>query len=152
MKKILALMVCILMLISVGACATNKGNVPNNNNGNVVDKAEDKVEENVKENTNNTNNTGNNATTTNGEEQTLKGTAKGYGGDVNVTVKIKGNDITSVEAVGEKETKGVGSNAIDQLPKKIEDADSTNVDAVSGATVTSNAIKEAVNKALETKK
>lgn len=144
MKKILALMVCVLMLISVVACATDKGNVPNNNNGNVVDKAEDKVEENVKENTNNTNNTG--------EEQTLTGTAKGYGGDVNVTVKIKGNDITSVEAVGEKETQGVGSNAIDQLPDKIEDADSTNVDAVSGATVTSNAIKEAVNKALETKK
>lgn len=152
MKKILALMVCVLMLFSVVACATDKGNVSDNNKGNVVDKAEDKVEEKVKENTNNTNNTGNNATATNGEEQTLTGTAKGYGGDVNVTVKIKGNDITSVEAVGEKETQGVGSNAIDQLPDKIEEADSTDVDVVSGATVTSNAIKEAVNKALDTKK
>lgn len=149
MKKILAIMVCVLMLFSVVGCTTDKDNVPDNNNGNVVDKAEDEVEDKVNENTNNT---GNNAATTDGEEQTLNGTAKGYGGDVNVTVKVKGNDITSVEVIGEKETQGVGSNAIDQLPDKIEDADSTDVDAVSGATVTSNAIKEAVNKALDTKK
>ncbi len=87
-----------------------------------------------------------------GEEQTLTGTAKGYGGDVEVTVKVKDNKIVSVEAKGDKETAGVGSKAIDELPKKIVDADSTNVDNVSGATVTSKAIKDAVDQALKGKK
>lgn len=153
MKK-LALIVCVLMLFSVVACARDNGKVGDNTkNGNVVDKAEDKAEDIIENNKNVNNGTGTNkGTVTTGEEQTLKGTAKGYGGDVNVTVKVKGNDITSVEAVGDKETKGVGSNAIDQLPDKIEDADSTDVEGVSGATVTSNAIKEAVNKALDTRK
>ncbi len=86
-----------------------------------------------------------------GTEQ-LEGTAQGYGGEVKVTVMVNGDDIVSVEAMGEKETQGVGTNAIEQLPDKIEEADSTDVEAVSGATVTSNAIKEAVNKALETRK
>lgn len=83
------------------------------------------------------------------EGVTLEGSAQGYGGEVAVTVVKNGDDITSVEAVGEDETEGVGSKAIEQLPGAIEEADSTDVDVVSGATVTSNAIIEAVNKALE---
>ncbi len=82
------------------------------------------------------------------ETKTLTGTAKGFGGDVTVTVTVNGNDITDVKAVGDSETQGVGSNAIDQLPQLIIDADSTDVDGVTGATMTSNAIKEAVNNAL----
>jgi uncharacterized protein with FMN-binding domain len=84
-------------------------------------------------------------------EGALTGTAKGFGGDVTVTVVVDGDDIVSVEAVGGSETNGIGSNAIDQLPAKIVEADSTEVDGVSGATVTSNAIKEAVNAALASK-
>jgi fumarate reductase flavoprotein subunit len=41
----------------------------------------------------------------------------------------------------------VGSRAIDQLPAKIVEANSTKVDGISGATVTSNAIKRAVKEA-----
>nr|WP_300093985.1 FMN-binding protein [Sedimentibacter sp.] len=78
----------------------------------------------------------------------LTGTAKGFGGDVTVTVTVDGDDILTVEAVGADETPGIGSNAIEQLPAKIVEADSTEVDGVSGATYTSNAIKEAVNAAL----
>lgn len=83
-----------------------------------------------------------------GETKTLTGTAKGFGGDVTVTVTVNGKDITKVEAVGESETQGIGSNAIEQLPALIEKADSTEVDGITGATVTSNAVKEAVNNAL----
>ncbi len=82
------------------------------------------------------------------ETKTLTGTAEGFGGDVTVTVTVTGDDITAVEAVGDSETQGVGSNAIEQLPALIVEADSTDVDGVSGATVTSDAIKEAVNNAL----
>lgn len=81
-------------------------------------------------------------------EGALTGTAKGFGGDVTVTVTVDGDDILTVEAVGADETPGIGSNAIEQLPAKIVEADSTEVDGVSGATYTSNAIKEAVNAAL----
>lgn len=92
--------------------------------------------------------TGTGGTTT----KSLTGTAKGYGGDVVATVKVNGKDIVSVDIVGDKETKDVGTKAIQQLPAKIVAADSTKVDAVSGATVTSNAIKEAVDKALANNK
>jgi len=86
-----------------------------------------------------------------GEAKTLTGTAKGFGGDITVTVTVIGDDITDVKAVGDDETKGVGSNAIDQLPALIVQADSTEVDDVSGATISSNAIKAAVKAALATK-
>ena len=85
------------------------------------------------------------------ESQTLTGTAEGFGGDVTVTLVVNGDDIVSVEAVGEGETPGIGSMAIDELPAKIVEADSTEVDGVSGATYTSDAIKAAVQSALETK-
>lgn len=81
-------------------------------------------------------------------EGALTGTAKGFGGDVTVTVTVDGDDILTVEAVGADETPGIGSNAIEQLPAKIVEADSTEVEVVSGATYTSNAIIEAVNAAL----
>lgn len=82
------------------------------------------------------------------ETKTLTGTAKGFGGDVTVTVTVTGDDITDVKAVGDGETPGIGSLAIEQLPGLIVEADSTDVDSVSGATYTSNAIKEAVDSAL----
>ncbi len=141
MKKI-ALIVCALMIISMVACTTNDKNLnDNSNNGNKVgDKIEDAVD----------NNNGANADNNDrADEKTLTGSAEGYGGEVKVTVKVNGDDIVSVEAVGKDETQGVGSRAIDELPDKIAEADSTDVDSVSGATKTSEAIKQAVNKALE---
>lgn len=85
------------------------------------------------------------------EAKTLTGTAQGFGGDVTVTVTVNGDDITDIKAVGDSETDGIGSNAIEQLPQAIVEANSTDVDGVSGATMTSNAIKEAVNDALSQK-
>ena len=46
-------------------------------------------------------------------------TAQGFGGDVTVTVEVSENEIVSVEAVGEGETAGIGSNAIEMLPTKL---------------------------------
>ena len=76
------------------------------------------------------------------------GEAQGYGGTLKVTVTLNENDITSVKITEHHETTGVGTRAIDELPAAIEKADSIDVDSVSGATVTSNAIKEAVSQAL----
>jgi uncharacterized protein with FMN-binding domain len=88
------------------------------------------------------------ATNLTSQGETLTATAKGFGGDVTVTLIVDGDDIVSVTAVGDSETQGIGSNAIEQLPALIADADSADVDGVSGATITSNAIKTAVNAAM----
>ena len=81
-------------------------------------------------------------------KETLTGTAEGFGGEVSVTVVREGGKIVSVEVKGDGETPGIGTNAIDQLPEKIVAANSADVDVVAGATVTSNAIIEAVKNAL----
>ena len=79
---------------------------------------------------------------------TYTGTAQGFGGDVTATVTLSETEITDIQVVGDQETDGLGSVAIEQLPPKMLEAQSPNVDAMSGATVTSNAIIEAVTAAL----
>ena len=76
------------------------------------------------------------------------GTAQGYGGPLTVSVTMNGTDITAVEVTSHQETEGVGTRAIDVLPDMIVRADSVSVDSVSGATVTSEAIKAAVSQAI----
>lgn len=76
------------------------------------------------------------------------GTAQGYGGPLTVSVTMNGTDITSVEVTSHQETEGVGTRAIDVLPDMIVREDSVSVDSVSGATVTSEAIKAAVSQAV----
>lgn len=148
MKK-LALMLCVFMIFSLGACADNNGNA--DNDADITDEVTDGDGDIVDEGavTDNDKTGDKDITNGNGKNQTLTGKAQGYGGEVSVTVEVNGDDIVSVKAVGDKETQGVGSNAMDQLPARIEEADSTDVDVVSGATVTSNAIKEAVDQALK---
>lgn len=89
-----------------------------------------------------------NPTTGTKGEVVMTKTAKGYGGDVSVTVTFNDGVITKVEAVGDKETAGVGSQAIEQLPNAIVKANGIQIDSVSGATVTSSAIKSAVEQAI----
>ena len=55
---------------------------------------------------------------------------------------------TSCTAEGKDETQGVGSEAIAKMPGEIAESGSIAVDGVSGATVTSTAIKEAAAAAL----
>jgi fumarate reductase flavoprotein subunit len=75
--------------------------------------------------------------------------AKGFGGDVTVTVTLKDGAISDLVAEGPNETAGIGSKAIEELPKLIIKANSADVDGISGATITSNAIKTAVRAALK---
>ena len=75
--------------------------------------------------------------------------ANGFGGMVDVTVTIgdKGG-ITDVTAVGPDETPDVGGAAIPILVSQILQRQSADVDVVSGATYTSNAVREAAAAAL----
>ena len=76
------------------------------------------------------------------------GQAQGYGGVLRVSVEMDGADITRVTVQEHHETEGVGTRAIEALPDQIVQADSVEVDDVSGATRTSQAIKEAVRQAI----
>ena len=76
-------------------------------------------------------------------------TAAGYGGDIKVTVHF-GEDgkIESIDT-DHTESEGVGADAIPELEKAVIEANGTEgVDNVSGATVTSEAFKAAVDDAI----
>lgn len=77
-----------------------------------------------------------------------EGTANGFGGEVTVTIEVSDSAIVSVEAKGDNETPGVGSNAIDLLPESILKAQSLAVDTVAGCTVSSEAVLAAAEAAL----
>lgn len=82
---------------------------------------------------------------------TYEAEAQGMNGMVKVAVTVDAEKITAVEVLEHKETAGVSDPAIEQVPAAIVDAQGTeNVEVVSGATITSNAIIAAVNDALTT--
>ncbi len=75
------------------------------------------------------------------------GTAKGFGGDVTVTITLTDGVITEVVAQGDGETSGIGSKAIDNLPAVWVEKNSI-FDIASSATITSTAMQEAAAAAL----
>lgn len=80
---------------------------------------------------------------------TLTGTAPGRNGDITVEIIADQEQIYRVKVLDHQETEGIGSEAVKQLPAAIFQAqDLREVDAVSGATISSTAIKEAVVNAL----
>ena len=76
------------------------------------------------------------------------GSAMGFGGEVTVTLTLSDGKITACTATGDKETTGVGSVVIDTFPAIVAESGSIAVDAVSGATFSSNAFAEAAAAAL----
>ena len=79
---------------------------------------------------------------------TYAATAKGFGGDVTVTLSIQDGELIDVTAEGASETDGVGSRAIELMPGAMLAGNTVETDGVSGATVTSTAILEAAKAAL----
>lgn len=76
-------------------------------------------------------------------------TASGRNGDFEVTVVIKNGNIENIYVGENEETPDKGGKVIEQLPEKMKTAQSYNVDAISGATVTSKGLKDAVARCLE---
>ena len=66
-----------------------------------------------------------------------------------VRVTYQNNTIENVEVMENHETEGIGAVAIKELPGKIVAANSTDIDAVSGASTTTRALEEAVEKAIK---
>ena len=76
-----------------------------------------------------------------------EGTATGYGGPLTVRITIKGGKLTDIKVVSHTETPEYFSRA-SAVIGKILNSGNVNVDSVSGATISSNAIKKAVADAL----
>jgi len=76
-----------------------------------------------------------------------EGTATGYGGPLTVRITVKGGKLTDIKVVSQTETPEYFNRA-KAVIGKILSSGNVNVDSVSGATISSNAIKKAVADAL----
>lgn len=76
------------------------------------------------------------------------GSAKGYGGTIEVTVEVDESRILSVKAEGKDETESVGQAALKKLETQIVESNGTAVEAISGATYSSQGFFEAMEDAL----
>ena len=83
------------------------------------------------------------------KEGEYKAVATGVDGDVEVIVKLGKDKIESVEIGEENETSGICEAVYETIPKAIVDNQSLAIDNVSGATITSAAVKTAAAKAIE---
>jgi fumarate reductase flavoprotein subunit len=111
MKRLLAIIMCIFLLISVVGCST-----PTNNSEGLAYTAGTYIG--VSEN--------------------------GKNGPVKVEVKFGEDKIESVKVIEHKETAGLTDSAIERIPNEIVEYQSLNIDSISGATITCDAILEAV--------
>lgn len=80
---------------------------------------------------------------------TYSASAYGYDGDVEVTITIENDIITSISAQSYESDLWYFESAQGSVISQILSSQSTNVDACSGATYSSNAIMSAVQKALD---
>ena len=79
---------------------------------------------------------------------TYEGIGDGYLGKICVRVTVSSRFITDIEIIDHQETQGLGSVAIEELVNTVLDANSTDVDGISGASVSSSAFLSAVEDAL----
>ncbi len=87
----------------------------------------------------------------------IKTSSPGYGGDITVIVGIKDGKVEGVSITDMDETPGLGARASEESfisqykgksGKLAVSKDGGKIEAISGATITSRAVTEAVNKAL----
>lgn len=77
------------------------------------------------------------------------GTGLGHGGELKVDLSVFDNRIGQVKIIESHETPNVGDNAVKIIPEEIVKQQTLNVDAVTGATLTSKAIINATEDAIQ---
>ena len=83
------------------------------------------------------------------KDGTYTETAKGKKGDFDVTVIISDGKISDIQIGDNEETPDLGGKAIAELPAEMIKGQTYEADAISGATITSNGMKDAVARCLE---
>lgn len=84
-----------------------------------------------------------------GDHQYIGVSSAGIGGKTVVRVTYENGTIEQVEVLSNFESEDVGQKAIEELPDQMVAKNTYEVDAVSGASASSRAIKEAVKNAIE---
>jgi len=83
-----------------------------------------------------------------GDGEILEGIGQGFRGPIAVQVRLNGSGITDIEIVDSVEDRFVGGTAIEELLDLVIMYNSTDIDAVSGATESSEGFLEAVRNAI----
>lgn len=83
------------------------------------------------------------------KDGTYKATAKGHNGDITVEVVVKDGFIDSIKAVESKETEMIFKGVENEMIPAMIYNQTSDVDMVTGATVSSRAVRSAVKKALK---
>ncbi len=83
-----------------------------------------------------------------GENQYIGTDPNGIGGKIVVRVTYADGTIQDVEVLEQNETPEFGGAALEELPGKVVEANSTDIDGVTGATITSKAFFAAVQNAI----
>ncbi|GBU29481.1 hypothetical protein R84B8_03048 [Treponema sp. R8-4-B8] len=83
-----------------------------------------------------------------GDGEILEGVGQGFRGPISVQVRLNDGSITEIEIVDSAEDRFVGGAAMEELLDLVIMYNSTDIDAVSGATETSEGFLEAVRNAI----
>ena len=83
------------------------------------------------------------------KDGTWTGEGQGRNGAIVVELTAAGGKITAVKVVKHSETPGISDAALARVPGEIVQAQTTGIDTVSGATLTTNGIKAAVAAAIK---
>ena len=80
---------------------------------------------------------------------TYTGKTVGHNAEITIEVTIKNGSVSNAQIISQKESPGVGLPAAEQIVRAfVEQGNTTGIDVVSGATITSRAVLSALNKAL----
>ncbi len=79
---------------------------------------------------------------------TVEAAATGFGGELKISVEFSDNKIEAINVGENEETPTVGGAALEQLVAQALEKQSAEIDGVAGATITSDAFKDALNKAI----
>ncbi len=79
---------------------------------------------------------------------TFEGEGSGYGGKIKVEVTIRDEEIVEIKIINHHETMGIGDAAFDRVPNRIIEKQDTDVETVTGATMSSRGVIEGVEDAL----
>lgn len=83
------------------------------------------------------------------KDGTYTTTATGYGGNFEIETMIKDDKIQDIVVKEHNETPSIGGVALEQMIDKMKNENSYDVDTISGATKSSQGIKDAVAQAFE---
>ncbi len=82
------------------------------------------------------------------KDGTYKGTGEGYKGPIEIELVVEEGKISDMKVLSHEETEGIGDSAFEGIKEQLLEKQSAELDAVSGATGTSNGLIEAINEAL----